>query len=65
MKLRLHIDTQTAEEFAEFFDPHTQELDVPNDELGPAHAQALEEAMEVLAPLHLYYDTVTQKMILS
>ena len=65
MKLRLHIDIQTAEEFAEFFDPPTQKLAVPHDELGPTHAQALGEAMEVLAPLHLYYDTETHKMSLS
>ena len=65
MKLRLHIDIQTAEEFVEFFDPRTQEYDIPNDDLGPTHAQALEDALDVLTPLHLYYDTTTQKISLS
>ena len=65
MKLRLTIDSHSAEEFVEFFDPRTQEYDGPQDDLTSKQAKALQDALYVIAPLHIYYDTTTKKLSLQ
>ena len=65
MKLRFTIDPQTAEEFVEFFDPHDQKYEAPQDDLTSKQSQALQDALEAIEPLHVYYDTITKKLSLQ
>ena len=65
MKLRFTIDPQTAEEFVEFFDRRTMEYDGPQDDLTPSQQRSLTEALYAVAPLSVYYDTLTRKISLQ
>ena len=65
MKLRFIIDPQTAEEFVEFFDPHDQAYEAPQDDLTSKQSKALQESMDAVGLLHIYYDTKTKKLSLQ